>query len=92
MLCVLCFSLSTMIGYSYYGGKCASYLMGTRAVPFYNYFYLAALIVGAMLSIDVMVNFVDSMFALMAIPTMTATVLLSPRVTKAAREYFSGLK
>lgn len=92
MLCVLCFSVSTMIGYSYYGGKCAAYLMGSRAVPFYNYFYLAALVVGAMLSIDVMVNFVDSMFALMTIPTMTAAVLLSPRVLAASRDYFAALK
>jgi AGCS family alanine or glycine:cation symporter len=32
------------------------------------------------------------MFALMAIPTMTAAILLSPKVMSAAHDYFDRMK
>ncbi|MFH1851224.1 MAG: alanine/glycine:cation symporter family protein [Candidatus Neomarinimicrobiota bacterium] len=92
MLCVLIFALSTMIGYSYYGSKCTSYLFGSKAKKYYRIFYTVSLIGGAMASIDMAVNFIDGMYAIMAIPTMTATILLSPRVMKEARRYFATLK
>jgi len=92
LICVIFFSISTMIGYSYYGCKCAAHLFGDRARSYYNAAYLAAIVLAALASLDLVVNFVDSMFALMAIPTMTATLLLSPRVMRAARAYFSRLK
>lgn len=92
MLCVLSFSVSTMIGYSYYGSKCTSYLFGSNTKKYYRIFYSLSLIVGAMVTIDMVVNFVDGMYALMAIPTMTATLLLAPRVMKEAHRYFATLK
>ncbi len=92
MLCVLIFALSTMIGYSYYGSKCTSYLFGSKYKKHYRVFYVLSLILAAMASIDMAVNFVDGMYAIMAIPTMTATILLSPRVMKEARRYFATLK
>jgi AGCS family alanine or glycine:cation symporter len=39
-----------------------------------------------------MINLIDGVFALMAIPTMTATILLAPRVLKATKTYFNQLK
>ena len=39
-----------------------------------------------------MINLIDGVFALMAIPTMTATLILSPRVIKAAKDYFKRMK
>jgi AGCS family alanine or glycine:cation symporter len=39
-----------------------------------------------------MINLIDGFFALMAIPTMTATLIMAPRVLKEAKRYFSGLK
>ena len=92
MLCVLSFSISTMIGYSYYGSKCTSYLFGSKAKKYYRVFYTISLVVGAMVTIDMAINFVDGMYAIMAIPTMTATILLAPRVMKEARRYFATLK
>ncbi|MBC8401501.1 MAG: alanine:cation symporter family protein, partial [Candidatus Marinimicrobia bacterium] len=92
MFCVLIFAVSTMIGYSYYGSKCTSYLFGSKAKKYYRIFYTLTLIAAAMVSIDMAVNFVDGMYAIMAIPTMTATILLSPRVMKEARRYFATLK
>ncbi len=92
MLSVLIFALSTMIGYSYYGSKCTSYLFGSKYKKYYRVFYTLSLILAAMASIDMAVNFIDGMYAIMAIPTMTATILLSPRVMREARRYFATLK
>ena len=91
LVCVLFFSVSTMIGYSYYGAKCSGFLFGAESKNRYNAFYLFMLVVGAVASSSMVVNFVDGMFALMAIPTMFGTLALAPRVMKEARAYFSKI-
>jgi len=90
-IAVLNFALSTMFGYSYYGQKCASYVFGTRWKNIYNWFYVVMIVVASVASIDIAVNFVDSAYALMVIPTMTATFLLAPKVLAEAKRYFSSM-
>ncbi len=92
MVSVLIFSVSTMIGYSYYGAKCTSYLFGSKYKVYYRIFYTISIVFAALISIDMAINFVDSMYAIMAFPTMTATLILAPRVMREARDYFSRLK
>jgi AGCS family alanine or glycine:cation symporter len=87
-LAILLFSLSTMISYSYYSLKCAKYLFGERVGGKYVYVYLASLPLAAVWAQDTVVNMLDTAFALMAIPTVTSTLLLSRRVMAATREYF----
>jgi len=88
---VIVFSISTMIGYSYYGAKCTSYLFGTKWKKYYRIFYTITLIIGAVISIDAVINFLDGMFALMAIPTIVSSVILAPKVMQASRDYFGRL-
>lgn len=83
------FAFSTMFSYSYYGVKCTNYLFGARYAHLYNYFFLAMLIVGAMISLDVVVGVIDSAYALMAIPTMFTLIVLSPKVKKEMKLYFN---
>ncbi len=92
IVAVLTFSLSTMFGYSYYGRKCTGYLFGVRWKPAYNWIYVFAIVLASMIKIDIAINFVDGMFALMAIPTVISTFLLAPRVMQAARKYFHKLE
>ena len=47
--------------------------------------------VASVVSIDIVVNFVDGLFAVMAIPTVISTILLAPKVNKAAKTYFLNL-
>jgi AGCS family alanine or glycine:cation symporter len=49
------------------------------------------LIVASVASIDIAVNFVDSAYALMVIPTMFSTLILAPKVMTEAKRYFSTL-
>ena len=92
LICVFIFSLTTMFGQSYYGSKCIGYLFGTRWQQKYNLFYVIAVIFGAVVSLNVVINIIDGVYALMAIPTMVSALLLSPQVMKEAKRYFANLK
>ena len=91
MIAVITFSLSTMFGYSYYGRKCTSYIFGTKWKTFYNVFYVLMIIVASTISIDIAINFMDSAFALMVIPTMVGTLLLAPKVLMESERYFEKI-
>jgi AGCS family alanine or glycine:cation symporter len=92
MLCIAIFSISSLFSFSYYGTKCLSFLIGAHRAHWYNYFYLASIIIGAATTLDMMINLIDGFYALMAIPTMTATLIMAPRVVKAAKIYFNKIK
>ncbi len=92
LACIAIFSMSSLFSYSYYGSKCMSFLFGVRNKSIYNYFYILSILIGATTSLSVMINLIDTFFALMAIPTMTATILLAPRVIQEAQIYFKKIK
>jgi AGCS family alanine or glycine:cation symporter len=86
---VFSFSITTMFGQSYYGAKCTGFLFGSRWKSNYNWFYVLSTIIGATVSISIVINLIDGMYAIMAIPTMVSTILLAPKVMKETRRYFS---
>jgi len=92
VICVLFFSVSSMLTYSYYGTKCLGFLIGAERQHWYNYFYVGSIIFGSVASISAVINLIDGMFALMAIPTMISAILLAPRVREAAVDYFSRIE
>ena len=92
MVAVLVFALSTMFTYSYYGHKCFNYLFGAEKANYYNYFYLVTIVAGAVVSLEVVVSFIDGMYAVMAIPTMVSTLYLAPKVRAATKDYFARMK
>jgi AGCS family alanine or glycine:cation symporter len=87
LVCIAVFSISSLFSYSYYGSKCLSFLIGADKKHYYNYFYIISIILGATTSLSAMINLIDGVFALMAIPTMTATIILAPRVVKEIKAY-----
>ena len=88
MTIVFFFAFSTMFSYSYYGQKCTNYLFGAHNVKWYNYYYLAMIVVAAMIPLKVMVSIMDLAFALMALCTMITIIALAPRVKKLMKGYF----
>ena len=92
MICVFIFSISSLFSYAYYGSKCMSFLIGADRKHYYNYFYIGSIFIAATTEFEAMINFIDGIFALMAIPTMVATILLAPKVVEAAKIYFQKLK
>ena len=92
LVCVAVFSISSLFSFSYYGTKCMSFLLGAHRKHWYNYFYIASIMIGATFSLDAIINLIDGFYALMAFPTMIATILLSKKVVGEARIYFEKMK
>ena len=88
IVAVSIFSITTMFTYSYYGTKCLNFLIGAERQHYYNYFYVASIFLGAIFTLDIVINLIDGMFAMMAIPTTLGALLLSPKVMEATKDYF----
>lgn len=88
LLCILSFGGSSLISYSYFGKKCFSFLFGVKRSWVYNAVYVATILMGAVSSMGLILNFIDFSFAMMAIPTVTSALILSPKVVKTSKEYF----
>ena len=92
MCIVICFAMSSMFSYSFYGTTCANYLFGTKRGKYYSWVFLASLVIFAIVPIEAAVGACDLFYALMAIPTMIAIVWLSPKVRQATARYFAKKK
>lgn len=89
---VTIFAVSTMFSYSYYGCKCTSYLFGSDKVRYYQYFYIATIVVSSVMTLDVTVSIMDIAFAVMAIPNMIAVFWLAPKVKAEIRKFKAGIR
>jgi len=91
-LIIVLFSVSTMISYSYYSLKCSRYLFGYSFGSYYIYVYILSLVLAAVWTQDMVINILDTFFAMMAIPTLISTLLLSPKVVQVTRDYFRRMR
>lgn len=92
MVIVICFALSSMFSYSFYGTRCAAYLFGEEKAKYYTWAFILTLIIFAIIPLEAAVGLCDLFYALMAIPTMIALIALSHKVRAAAKEYFKKNK
>jgi alanine or glycine:cation symporter, AGCS family len=92
MLCGFFFAVTSLFSYSYYGSKSLAFLVGVKASKWYTYFYLATIIFGAVVSMNLVINIIDIAYAIMAFPTMISGFVLAPKVMKEAKAYFARLK
>ena len=51
------------------------------------FIYIISIMLGATTSLSMMINLIDTFFALMAIPTMIATLILAPKVLNELKKY-----
>ena len=94
---LLCFTYSTMLGWSQYGNRAISYLLGKHAVkPYYVVFLLFVFWGCMMVGVDTegmknlsntVWDFADVMNALMAIPNCIAVLGLSAIIAKETKHY-----
>ena len=84
------FAFSTIIGWSYYGEKCAEFIFGNRIIIPYRIFWIIIIPVGAVIELNLVWLIADIMNALMALPNLIALVLLSPIVFKETRAYLKN--
>ena len=86
---LIIFAFTTILGWSYYGERCAEYIFGVKAMLPYRLLWLIAIPVGAMGKLTLIWSIADVMNGLMAIPNLIALVLLSPVIFSVTRSYFS---
>ena len=85
----LILSTTTMFAGWYFGAKCFGFLVGAKWQPYFRWFFIAAVVFGATVSIDVVFNLISASYGIMAIPTMVSAIVLAPRVLHAAERYFA---
>lgn len=83
------FAYSTILGWSYYGEKCLTYLFGQGLVIPYRLVFCGAVVVGAVMKLDLVWAFSDMMNGMMAIPNLIGLLLLSGVVRSEAASYFA---
>ena len=85
---LILFAYTTLLGWSFYGERCAEYLFGTDIIAGYRALWIVCIPLGAVAELRPLWLAADVMNGLMAIPNLIALLLLSPVIFRVTREYF----
>ncbi len=84
---MILFAYSTILGWSYYGNRCITYLFGKRSIKPYQALYLVVAFLGAIGIGDLVWTISDITNALMALPNIIVVVLLSGMIARETKHY-----
>ncbi len=95
-IAILLFAFSTVLGWSYYGTKSWEYLigklsrnpiLGTKSTIVYKVIFVAFILVGATMNLDLAWDISDTFNGLMSIPNLIGVITLSPLVARITKNY-----
>jgi len=89
---VVMFAFSTMISWSYYGERCATFLFGPKASVPYKIVFLVFVFLGSVFKLGNVLDFSDLMILGMAFPNILGVALLSNKVKAGLDDYWGRLK
>lgn len=81
------FAFSTILGWYYYGERCAIYLFGEKVKVFYKLLWIIGVFVGSVAELNLIWNIADLLNGLMAIPNIIAVLLLSAVIAHETKKY-----
>lgn len=84
------FALSTVFTWGLYGLRCFEFLLGPRVRRVYLPVFALCAVLGAVMELDTVWHIADTLNGLMALPNLTALLLLSPEAARLTRAYFAG--
>lgn len=84
---LLTFVFSTILGWSYYGERAIEYLLGHAAVLPYRWLWVAAVMVGSVVTMPTVWAFADIANAFMAIPNLMSLILLNRVIVSETRKH-----
>lgn len=87
---LIVFAFSTILGWSFYGERCAEYIFGTKVIAPYRVLWALAIPLGAMANLNLLWLIGDVLNGLMALPNLIALALLSPVVFQLTRAWKNG--
>ncbi len=86
---LLLFAYTSLLGWGYYGERALSYLLGgDRATPAFRGVFLLCVVAGSVGSVGAVWQLADLTNGLMALPNLTALLLLSPQVLPCVSKSF----
>ncbi len=86
-LSLICFALATILGWGYYGLRCAQYLFGEKSYRLFVFLQAATVILGAVLNTRTVWLLADTVNGLMILPNLTALLALSPEFVRLINQY-----
>ncbi len=86
MLCLVFFAFATILGWNFYAERCLCYLTGGQWRKLYRFAYLAAIAIAPYVTVGVVWELADIMNAMMALPNLTALLLLQNEVVHGTRK------
>lgn len=86
---ILLFAFSTILGWEYYGERCAEYLLGSKVNIIYRILWIPFIVIGAIGGLEVLWDLADTLNGLMAIPNLIGVFALSGVVIKLTKEFFA---
>ena len=89
---LLLFAYSTILGWSYYGEKCFTYLFSESVVKYYRYAFVVAVFIGSITTIDIVWGIADVMNGLMALPNLIGLLGLSGVVVAETKKFLDVVK
>ncbi len=89
---IVLFAFSTIVGWEYYGERCAEYLFGPKVIMVYRVLWIPFVVVGAIGGLGFIWDLADTLNGLMAIPNLIGVVFLSGTVFKLTKEFFAKEK
>ena len=84
---LITFAFSTILGWYYYGERCAVYLFGEKIIFPYKILWVIGVFVGSMVELNLIWDLADLMNGLMAIPNIIAVLLLSGVIAAETKKY-----
>lgn len=82
-----CFAFATILGWGYYGARCAQYLFGDTAWKWFAIAQTVMVLVAAVMKTGVIWTFSEIINGLMSIPNLIALGALCPVLVRLTREY-----
>jgi len=89
---IILFAYSTILGWAYYGEKCAEYLFGIGVVKPYRYLWVIFVGLGAIAKLSLVWDIADTLNGLMAIPNLIGLLLLSGVVVSETKDFLENVK
>ncbi len=86
------FAFTTILGWCYYGERCFEFLFGVKKIQLFRIVFVAMVLLGGFLKLEMVWVIADIVNALMAFPNLIALLALSPVVVSETKLYMDHLK
>jgi AGCS family alanine or glycine:cation symporter len=89
---LLLFAFSTVISWSYYGGRAIGYLFGPKSITPYRIVYVLAFFIGSVTDTTIIWSLAAVAVALMALPNLITLLILHKDMKQSVKEYWRDFK